>query len=108
MALDLRPDSPTFRRAFSSELSACNGDGMLVAPGCAHGLLTLTDTATAVYQIDCDYDPAKAAGVRWNDPAFAIAGPFPPTTILDRDVGWPDFPAGTLIATASSLWRASI
>jgi dTDP-4-dehydrorhamnose 3,5-epimerase len=93
VALDLRPDSPTFRRSFSSELSACNGDGMLLAPGCAHGLLTLTDAAAVLYEIDRDYDPANATGVRWNDPAFAIAWPFAPTTISDRDASWPDFPA---------------
>ena len=78
VALDLRPNSPTFRRSFSSELSASNGDGMLLAPGCAHGLLTLTDGAAVLYEIDRDYDPANATGVRWNDPAFAITWPFPP------------------------------
>lgn len=93
VALDLRPNSPTFRRSFSSELSASNGDGMLLAPGCAHGLLTLTDGAAVLYEIDRDYDPANATGVRWNDPAFAIAWPFPPATISDRDASWPDFPA---------------
>jgi dTDP-4-dehydrorhamnose 3,5-epimerase len=93
VALDLRPDSPTFRQAFSAELSAGNGDGVLVPPGCAHGLLTLTDDAAVLYQIDRDYDPANASGVRWNDPAFAIAWPFLPITMSDRDAAWPDFPA---------------
>jgi dTDP-4-dehydrorhamnose 3,5-epimerase len=93
VALDLRPDSPTFRHAFSIELSASNGDGVLIPPGCAHGMLTLTDDAAVLYQIDRDYDPASASGVRWNDPAFAIAWPFPPVTMSDRDAAWPDFPA---------------
>jgi dTDP-4-dehydrorhamnose 3,5-epimerase len=93
VALDLRPRSPSFRQGFGTELSAGKGDGMLIAPGCAHGFLTLTDDAAVLYQIDRDYDPAHARGVRWNDPAFAIAWPFPPTIMADRDAAWPDFVA---------------
>jgi dTDP-4-dehydrorhamnose 3,5-epimerase len=89
--LDLRPHSPTFRRAFSARLSATNGTGLLVPPGCAHGLLTLTDGAAVLYQIDRDHDPDRARGVRWNDPAFEIGWPSLPVMISGRDAAWPDF-----------------
>ncbi|HTW70843.1 MAG TPA: dTDP-4-dehydrorhamnose 3,5-epimerase family protein [Acetobacteraceae bacterium] len=92
VALDLRPDSLSFGQAFGTELSADNGDGMLIAAGCAHGLLTLVDDTAVLYQIDRDYDPASARGVRWNDPSFAIAWPFAPVIISERDTAWPDFP----------------
>lgn len=91
--LDLRPQSPTYCQAFATELSAANGDGVIAPPGCAHGMLTLTDDAALLYQIDRDYDPEHASGVRWNDPAFAIAWPFAPTVMSDRDASWPDFVA---------------
>jgi dTDP-4-dehydrorhamnose 3,5-epimerase len=91
VALDLRPDSPTFRHAFSTELSAANGRGMLIPSGCAHGALTLTDNVMMLYEIDCDHDLDRARGVRWNDPAFNIDWPFPPVVIADRDSAWPDF-----------------
>jgi dTDP-4-dehydrorhamnose 3,5-epimerase len=91
VAVDLRPGSPSFRRAFCTELTAVNGQGLLVPAGCAHGLLTLTDDAAVLYQIDRDYDPACARGVRWNDPAFAISWPLPPLVMSDRDAAWPDF-----------------
>jgi dTDP-4-dehydrorhamnose 3,5-epimerase len=93
VALDLRPDSQTFRRAFATELSAADGGGVLIPAGCAHGLLTLTDDAAVLYQIDRDHDPDRSAGVRWNDPAFAIPWPFPPAALSDRDATWPDFVA---------------
>jgi dTDP-4-dehydrorhamnose 3,5-epimerase len=93
VALDLRPASPTFRRAFATELGAASGQGLLVPAGCAHGLLTLTDDAAVLYQIDRDHDPQRARGVRWNDPGFQIGWPFPPETISDRDAAWPDFVA---------------
>ena len=93
VVVDLRPDSPSFRRAFATELTAANGDGLFIPAGCAHGLLTLTDDAAVLYQIDRDHDPAAARGIRWNDPAFSIPWPFPPVVLSDRDAAWPDFPA---------------
>jgi dTDP-4-dehydrorhamnose 3,5-epimerase len=91
VALDLRPNSLTFRRAFGAELNAANAQGLFIPAGCAHGMLTLTDDATVLYQIDRDYDPDCARGVRWNDPAFEIPWPSNPVTMSDRDANWPDF-----------------
>jgi dTDP-4-dehydrorhamnose 3,5-epimerase len=91
VALDLRPDSPAFRRCVCTELSAANGLGLLVPAGCAHGLLTLTDDAAVLYQIDTDHDPLHAGGVRWNDPVFDIPWPATPEVISVRDANWPDF-----------------
>jgi dTDP-4-dehydrorhamnose 3,5-epimerase len=91
VVLDPRPGSPTFRRVFTATLDATNGIGLLVPAGYAHGVLTLTDDAAVLYQIDRDYDPDRARGVRWNDPAFEIAWPFPPAVLSDRDARWPDF-----------------
>jgi dTDP-4-dehydrorhamnose 3,5-epimerase len=92
VALDLRTGSPCFRRAFHAELSAANGRGLLIPPGCAHGLMSLTDGVAVLYQIDRDYDASHSFGVRWNDPAFAIPWPMQPTEISERDAGWPAFP----------------
>jgi len=89
VVVDLRPDSPAFRQAFHTELTA--HQGLLLPPGCAHGLLTLTPDAVVLYQVDRDYDPDRAQGVRWNDPAFDIPWPHPPAVIADRDSAWPDF-----------------
>ena len=93
VALDLRTGSPTFRKHYAIELTWANGLGLLIPPGCAHGVLTLTDDAAVLYQIDRDYDPARASGVRWNDPAFAIAWPITPSLVSARDQSWPDFAA---------------
>jgi dTDP-4-dehydrorhamnose 3,5-epimerase len=89
--VDLRPGSPSFRRAFTVTLRAGEGPGLLVPAGCAHGILTMTDDAAVLYQIDRDHDPEHARGVRWNDPAFKIAWPFPPEVLSDHDASWPDF-----------------
>src|SRR4029079_12732230 len=51
VAVDLRPDSPTFRKWAGAELTADNRRGLYVPIGCAHGFLTLTDEAEVLYMI---------------------------------------------------------
>lgn len=91
VAVDLRRDSPSFRRWFGVELSAENLRGLLVPRGCAHGFITLADASEVLYEIDAPHAPEHARGVRWNDPAFAIAWPLAPAVIAPRDAGFPDF-----------------
>jgi dTDP-4-dehydrorhamnose 3,5-epimerase len=90
VALDLRAGSPTYRRWTSAELSAENGRALLIPEGVAHGFLTLEPDTDVLYQIAPAFQPGHEAGVRWNDPAFAIAWPAAPQVISERDAGYPD------------------
>ena len=92
VALDLRPASPTFRRWVSAELSADNARGLLIPEGVAHGFLTLEPDTDVLYQISPKFTPGQEAGVRWDDPAFAIAWPAAPALISERDASYPDHP----------------
>jgi dTDP-4-dehydrorhamnose 3,5-epimerase len=94
VAVDLRPDSPTHRRWTAAELSAENARALLIPEGVAHGFLTLEADTDVLYQIAPKFEPGREAGVRWNDPAFAIAWPFPPMLISDRDAAYPDYERG--------------
>ena len=89
--VDLRPDSPTFRRWEGFEISAENRRAVYVPRGCAHGYLTLTDDAEVLYFVSAPYSPELERGVRWDDPAFAIDWPVAPTVVSDRDRSHPDF-----------------
>jgi dTDP-4-dehydrorhamnose 3,5-epimerase len=91
VAVDLRPDSPTATRWVGIDLTAENRLALYVPEGCAHGFLTLTDDAEVVYQMSEFHVPEAAGGVRWNDPAFAIAWPGEVAVINDRDRSYPDF-----------------
>ena len=91
VALDLRPESASFRRWFGVELSAENRRALYVPEGCAHGFLTLDDGCEVHYQISRSYTPEAAAGVRWNDPLFAIRWPGEVVVINARDRSYPDF-----------------
>jgi dTDP-4-dehydrorhamnose 3,5-epimerase len=91
VAVDLRPASPTHRQWTAAELSAETGRALLVPEGVAHGFLTLEPDSDVIYQIAPAYAPGHEAGVRWDDPAFAIAWPRPPALISPRDAGYPDY-----------------
>lgn len=90
VALDLRPDSPTYRAWTAVELDAARRNAIYIPPGCAHGFLTLTDGCDVLYLMGAPYVAELARGVRWNDPAFAIGWPAAPDIISPRDAAWPD------------------
>lgn len=91
VAVDLRPDSSTFKQWVGAPLTADNREMLVIPPGCAHGYLTLTDNTDVTYQMSAYYAPTHGAGVRWNDPAFGIRWPGDVTLIADRDRDYPDF-----------------
>jgi dTDP-4-dehydrorhamnose 3,5-epimerase len=94
VAVDLRPESPTFQRHFAVELSARNRRMLYVPEGVAHGFQTLADETEALYQMSAPFAPDAAAGVRWDDRAFGIAWPLAVTVISERDRSYPDFRDG--------------
>lgn len=89
--IDLRPDSTTFMRHVGVELSAQNRRMLYVPEGFAHGFQTLEDDSEVFYQMSEFYSPEHARGVRWNDPAFDIVWPQPPTVMSAADRHHPDF-----------------
>ena len=93
VALDLRRDSPSFRRWFAVELSADNGRALYVPPGVAHGFQTLADATDVLYQMSEPHHAESARGVRFDDPAFSIRWPLEQPIVNDRDRAYPDFVA---------------
>lgn len=91
--VDLRPESPTFRRWEGWELSADNHRMLYIPEGCAHGYLTLEPDSEVAYQVSAPYAPDLARGVRYDDPAFGIVWPAPVTVIHPRDRDYADFTA---------------
>ena len=89
--IDLRPDSPTFRRWQSFELAAENRCQLYVPRGFAHGFQTLTDDVEVSYLISKPHVPQAANGIRYDDAAFQVEWPLPVTVISDRDRSWPAF-----------------
>lgn len=73
--VDLRPDSPSYKRWISRELSAENHLSFYVPRGFAHGFASLEDNAVMLYQCDGKYDPETDTGIRFDDPDIGIEWP---------------------------------
>jgi dTDP-4-dehydrorhamnose 3,5-epimerase len=91
VAVDLRPDSPSFGAHHLAELTADNRRMLVVPPGCAHGVLALTDDAEVFYSASAAYTPEAERGVRFDDPRLAIRWPIAVLEVSDKDRRWPDF-----------------
>jgi dTDP-4-dehydrorhamnose 3,5-epimerase len=92
--IDLRPDSPTFKRWFGVTLSGEKPLCLYVPRDFAHGFLTLTDNAEVSYLMSEYYYPEWNTGVRWNDPAFDIKWPTTENLIIsEKDSSYRDFTA---------------
>lgn len=96
VAVDLRPNSPTFRQWVAATLTAENRHMFYVPEGCGHGFLTLEDNTEVFYQISEFYAAECSRGYRWSDPAFGIVWPDEVAVISERDRSYPDF---------KELWR---
>ncbi|MBN8968261.1 MAG: dTDP-4-dehydrorhamnose 3,5-epimerase [Rhizobiales bacterium] len=94
--IDIRADSPTFRRWQEFELSPGNGRQLYIPKGFAHGFQTLSDDTEVSYLISTPYRPESAHGVRYDDPAFGITWPLSITEISEKDLHWPDFATSPL------------
>jgi dTDP-4-dehydrorhamnose 3,5-epimerase len=71
-AVDLRPNSSTFKQWVGLELSAENCKQLFVPRGFGHGFITLTDNSEIMYKADNYYSPEHDAGILWSDPDIGI------------------------------------
>ena len=72
VVIDLRKNSPTYKKCFGIELSEDNMNMMLIPKGFAHGFVTLSDVSVFSYQCDEIYLPNQDGGIIYNDPEFQI------------------------------------
>ncbi len=72
VALDIRPNSPTFGQWEGILLSAENKLQFYVPEGFAHGFLVVSETAEFVYKCTQLYDPTDEGGIMFNDPDLNI------------------------------------
>ena len=86
VAVDLRPDSPTYRRWEGCELDDRNHRQLYIPDGFGHGFCLLSDEADVVYLLSDYYDPERESGIAWDDPEIGIEWPISGDMILsERD-----------------------
>lgn len=89
--IDLRPESPTFKKWFGIELTADNHRMLYVPENFAHGFLTLEDHSEVYYLVTQFYNKEAESGLRYNDPAFQIKWPETIIAVSDKDAAHPNF-----------------
>lgn len=75
VAVDLRPESPTYGQWDGVVLSAENRRQVFIPRGFAHGFRVLSEVADIAYKCDDVWHPEDEGGLLWNDPALGIAWP---------------------------------
>lgn len=89
VAVDVRPQSPTYAQHVMVELSADNRRALFVPPYIAHGFQALADNTEVSCQTSGQHVPNAQDGFRWNEPEFGIEWPLPVTVISEQDASWP-------------------
>ena len=89
VAVDLRPESTTYKKWFGTKLTESNRKMLFIPEGFAHGYLTLEEDTEAFYMSSAFYEPEAERGLRWNDPTIGIDWPIvDDLNITDKDKNW--------------------
>jgi len=89
VAVDIRRDSPTFKKWTGIELRPEEGRMLWIPPGFAHGFATLTETAAVSYKVTNYWSPDTEHGIIWNDPDLAIDWPVDNPILSEKDSAAP-------------------
>lgn len=85
VAVDIRPESPTFGRWTAATLTAENKRQFWVPPGFAHGFCVTSEAALFAYKCTDYYNPQAEHAIRWDDPDIAITWPIQAPTLSQKD-----------------------
>ncbi|HET6430828.1 dTDP-4-dehydrorhamnose 3,5-epimerase [Dyella sp.] len=89
VAVDIRPESPTFGQWTGVMLTAQNRRQFWIPEGYAHGFCVTSDFATLSYQCTALYDRQADAAIRWNDDRLKIDWPVSEPLLSDKDAAAP-------------------
>ena len=89
VVVDLRRDSPTYRRWEGHELDDETHRQLFVPIGFGHGFCVLSESADVTYKLSSYYDSDTEAGIAWDDPDVAIEWPVSEPVLSERDRGAP-------------------
>ncbi len=85
VVVDLRTDSPTFKKWWGTKLSSENSKQLFIPPGFAHGFLVLSEAALFFYKCTDFYSPETELTLLWNDPEVGIDWPMKNPVVSEKD-----------------------
>jgi dTDP-4-dehydrorhamnose 3,5-epimerase len=90
VAVDLRPDSPTYKQWEGYDLDGSKHHQLFIPDGFGHGFCVLSDSADVIYRVSSYYDPELETGVAWDDPEIGIDWPIDDPVLSERDKSAPN------------------
>jgi dTDP-4-dehydrorhamnose 3,5-epimerase len=90
VAVDIRPDSPHFRRWTAMELDARDHRQLWIPEGFAHGFQVLSEQATFHYLCTSPYRAEFDSAIAWNDPEIGVDWALPPVGLSAKDAAAPN------------------
>lgn len=90
VAVDLRPNSPSFKQWFGVILSEKNHLQFFIPRGFAHAFVALEDKTVFQYKVDNYYSKEHDAGVIWNDDELNITWPNISLEFSEKDKNLPE------------------
>lgn len=92
VAVDIRPDSPTYGKHVAVELSETNKKMLWVPPGFAHGFMALEDNTHFLYKTTNFYNKNSERSLKWSSPLLNIKWPtLSKLKINEKDDSAPNF-----------------
>ena len=96
VAVDIRPDSPTFLQWRSFILNEQKAEQLFIPKGFAHGFLVLSKKAVVAYKASAFYAPEHDRGIRWNDNEINIDWGIKSPILSEKDAAQPHIKEGAL------------
>lgn len=85
VVVDIRPNSPTYKRWLGVHLDAQKGQQLFIPVGYAHGFCALSPRVQLCYKVSSPYDPLEEKSFRFDDPKVAIQWPNILPILSERD-----------------------
>lgn len=85
VAVDVRPNSPTFGKYVAVELSEENQRQLFIPRGFLHGFSVLSETAVFAYKCDNLYCKASEFGIRYDDPEIGVDWRIPADKVITSE-----------------------
>lgn len=84
-AVDLRKDSPNYKKWVTVELSAENKLQLFIPKGFGHGFITLEDNSQVCYKVDAPWSREHERSIVFNDPDIALSLPEGEYILSEKD-----------------------
>ena len=89
VVVDIRPNSPTFKRWEAVELSAEDGKAVFISEGLGHAFVSLEDNTVISYLLTSPYSPRDEFAINPRDSAIGIDWPKIPLYFSEKDAQAP-------------------